>query len=97
MTTTLEKVIEIMEGSTARDDFAGQVTAETSLTGDAETLGLDSLDNVEITMSIEEHYDNFDIPDDAIAEMQNLGDLCTYIEEHCDNYLERNEAPYVPR
>lgn len=39
----------------------------------------DSLDLVEIAMSVEDEFE-IEIPDEALSKMQNLGDLVTYIE-----------------
>lgn len=45
----------------------------------ASDLGADSLDVVELIMSIEDEFD-FEVPDDAIETIKTVGDLVKYIE-----------------
>lgn len=52
------------------------ITLETSITDD---LGADSLDAVEIIMSIEDEYDIM-ISDEAAMEIKTIGELVKYIE-----------------
>ncbi len=46
-----------------------------------EDLGADSLDVVELIMTLEEEFD-VDIPDDDAQKLATVGDAITYIEEH---------------
>jgi len=43
-------------------------------------LGADSLDEVEIIIEIEKKF-GITIPDDDILQIQNIGELCEYIEK----------------
>lgn len=54
------------------------VTKETSISDD---LGADSLDMVDLVMSIEEAFDVV-IEDADIESIKTIGDLCTYIEKN---------------
>ena len=53
------------------------ITPETSLTKDLEA---DSLDAVEIIMSIEDEYE-IEIPDEEAEKFSNIGDIVAFIEE----------------
>ena len=55
-----------------------KVTAEASITED---LGADSLDVVDLVMSIEEEFD-IEIPDDKAAEIKTVQDIVDYIKEN---------------
>ena len=57
---------------------ADDITAETSI---REDLGVDSLDVVEMLMSIEEET-GVVVPDDAIMNLKNVGDVAKYIEDN---------------
>mgnify|MGYP000645493588 FL=1 len=52
------------------------VTMEASITED---LGADSLDVVELVMSIEESFD-VEIPDEEVENIKTVGDIVKYIE-----------------
>lgn len=54
------------------------VTMETDI---AEDLGADSLDVVEMLMSIEDEFD-VEIPDDAIDQLKTVSDVVEYIQDH---------------
>lgn len=71
---TEQKVIEIL-AKQLRIDKA-KITAETNIASD---LGADSLDLVEILMSLEEEF-NISIPDEAIPNIVSVGDLVKYID-----------------
>lgn len=71
----LEKVTKILVEQLRIDKK--KVTKDTNLTTD---LGADSLDLVEILMSLEEEFD-ISIPDEAIPEIRTIGDLVGYIEK----------------
>ncbi len=53
----------------------------TMATGIADDLGADSLDVVEVLMSIEDEFD-VEIPDEAIETIKTIGDLVNYIESN---------------
>ncbi len=44
-------------------------------------LGADSLDIVELVMSLEEEFD-VEIPDDDAEKIQTIGDAISYLKEH---------------
>lgn len=52
------------------------VTMEASITED---LGADSLDVVDLVMSIEESFD-VEIPDEVVENIKTVGDIVKYIE-----------------
>ena len=47
-------------------------------------LGADSLDIVELVMSMEESFD-IEIPDDDAEKMKTIGDAVSYLKERLDN------------
>jgi len=47
-----------------------------------EDLGCDSLDIVELTISVQDEFELTDIPEDALTKIQTVGDLVAYVEEH---------------
>ena len=53
------------------------VTMEASITED---LGADSLDVVDLVMSIEESFD-VEIPDEEVENIKTVGDIVKYIEK----------------
>ena len=53
-----------------------KVTMEASITDD---LGADSLDIVDLVMSLEEEFD-VEIPDDQVENIKTVGDIVKYIE-----------------
>ena len=55
-----------------------KVTVEASITED---LGADSLDVVDLVMSIEEEFD-IEIPDEAVENIKTVGDIVSYIESN---------------
>ncbi len=52
------------------------VTMESNI---AEDLGADSLDVVDLIMSIEDEF-NIEVPDDQIENIKTVGDVVNYIE-----------------
>lgn len=54
------------------------ITAETSI---ADDLGADSLDVVDLLMSIEDEFE-IEIPDDEVENIKTVGELVKYIEDH---------------
>jgi len=71
---TEQKVIEILAKQLRVD--AGKISATTNIATD---LGADSLDLVEILMSLEEEF-NISIPDEAIPQIVTVADLVKYID-----------------
>jgi acyl carrier protein len=69
-----EKVKEILcEQLDVEED---KVTVEASIIDD---LGADSLDVVDLVMSLEEEFD-IEIPDEDVENMKSVGDMVKYIE-----------------
>lgn len=54
------------------------VTEEASISGD---LGADSLDLVDLSMSIEEEF-NLEVPDDVLDHVRTVGDIVKFIEDN---------------
>lgn len=69
-----EKVKTILVGQLGVDE--DKVTMEASITDD---LGADSLDVVDLIMSLEEEFD-VEIPDEDVENMKTVGDIVKYIE-----------------
>ena len=57
-----------------------KVTMEASISDD---LGADSLDVVDLVMSLEEEFD-VEIPDDQVENIKTVGDIVKYIEDNID-------------
>ena len=73
--STFKKACEIISeqlGLSADFDFSEETTWD--------EINADSLDLVEIVMSIEDEF-QIEIDDDAVSSMRNMGDLVAYIEE----------------
>ena len=72
----LEKVTSILaEQFDVEED---KITADTDL---QEDLGADSLDVVDLLMSIEDEFD-VEVPDEEIENIKTVGALVSYIEAH---------------
>lgn len=54
-----------------------EITAESTF----EDLGADSLDVVDVIMTLEDEFD-IEIPDEAIEGMKTVGDLAKYVEDN---------------
>ena len=54
------------------------VTKDASILDD---LGADSLDVVELVMTLEEVFD-IEVPDDVVEEMRTIGDVQRFVEAH---------------
>ena len=54
------------------------VTEDASMSGD---LGADSLDLVDLSMSIEEEF-NLEVPDDVLDHVRTVGDIVKFIEDN---------------
>ena len=57
-----------------------EITMESTL---LEDLGADSIELVDLIMSVEEEYD-IEVPDDAADEIRTVGDAVRYIENLVD-------------
>lgn len=57
-----------------------KVTPEASI---ADDLGADSLDIVDLVMSLEEEFD-LEIPDDQVENIKTVGEYVKYIEDNID-------------
>ncbi|MBR1663554.1 MAG: acyl carrier protein [Ruminococcus sp.] len=73
-----DKVKEIIIDQLDADENA--VTQDASITDD---LGADSLDVVDLVMSIEEEFD-IEVPDEDVANMKTVGDIVKYIEANAE-------------
>ena len=71
-----EKIREIL--CNQFDVEENEVTLTTRI---GEDLGADSLDAVDMLMSLEDEFD-VEIPDEEIENIRTVGDLVAYIEEH---------------
>ncbi len=72
----LEKITKILCEQLDLDEE--QVTESAEVIGD---LGADSLDIVDLVMTLEEEFDT-EIPDEDIEELKTVGDIVKYVEEH---------------
>lgn len=54
------------------------VTEDASISGD---LGADSLDLVDLSMSIEKEF-NLEVPDDVLDHVRTVGDIVKFIEDN---------------
>ena len=72
----LEKVKTIL--SEQFDVEEDSITPETSISND---LGADSLDVVDLLMSIEDEFE-VEVPDEEIENIKTVDDLVKYIENH---------------
>lgn len=72
----LEKVKSIL--AEQFDVEEEKITADTDL---QEDLGADSLDVVDLLMSIEDEFD-VEVPDEEIENIKTVGSLVSYIEAH---------------
>lgn len=70
-----EKVKEIL--CDQLDVDAKDVTMEASITED---LGADSLDIVDLVMSLEDEFD-IEVPDEEVETIKTVGDIVRYIEQ----------------
>ena len=71
-----DKVREILVDQLDVEEDA--VTMEANISND---LGADSLDIVDLVMSLEEEFD-CEIPDEEIENIKTVGDIVKYIEDH---------------
>ena len=54
-----------------------KITTETSLMDD---LGADSLDVVDLQMSLEDEFDGLELPDEEIESIKTVGELTKFVE-----------------
>ena len=73
----LEKIKEILSAQFEVD--ADTITAETDIVDD---LGADSLDLVDMLMSLEDEFNIGEVPDEMIEKIRTVDQLVTYIEEN---------------
>ena len=71
---TIDKIKQILADTL--DVNVDELSADTNIATD---LGADSLDVVEILMSIEDEF-NVEIPDSEIENIRTIGELADYIE-----------------
>ncbi len=69
-----DKIREILADQL--DASVDEMTMDTRI---AEDLGADSLDVVEMLMSVEDEF-GIEIPDDAIEDLKTIGNVVEYIE-----------------
>lgn len=74
--TTVEKVKEIIA-----NQLSVKVDSLKDETNIAEELGADSLDVVEILMSLEDEF-GVSIPDEAIPQIKTIKDIVEFIDTH---------------
>ncbi len=74
--STFEKVRDITVEQLSVD--ADEVKMESAFIDD---LGADSLDLVDLVMSIEDEFE-IEVPDEAIEEIKTVDDAVKYIEDH---------------
>lgn len=58
---------------------------ENSITPDSllvEDLGADSLDAIDIVMSVEDEF-NIEVPDEIIEKMESVSDITSFVENNC--------------
>ncbi len=72
----LEKIIDILCDQLDLD--REQVTEDSEIIDD---LGADSLDIVDLVMTLEEEFDT-EITDEMIEGMKTVGDVARFVEEH---------------
>ena len=70
-----EKVVSIIADQL--DVEEEKVTTEAAI---ADDLGADSLDVVDLVMSLEEEF-NIEIPDEEVENIKTVGDIVKFIEE----------------
>ncbi len=73
----LDKVKELLSAQFEVD--VETITAETDIIDD---LGADSLDLVDMLMTLEDEFSIGEVPDEMIEKIRTVGQLVTYIEEN---------------
>ena len=77
MNMVLEKVKAIL--SSQFDVDADSITPDTDIVDD---LGADSLDLVDMLMSLEDEFNIGEVPDEMVEKIRTVGQLVTYIEDN---------------
>ena len=72
-----EKIQALLAGQFDVD--VDSITADTDLVDD---LGADSLDLVDMLMSLEDEFSIGEVPDEMVEKIRTVGQLVTYIEEN---------------
>ena len=72
----LEKVVQILAEQLSVDP--DKITMDSML---EEDLDADSLDAIDIVMSIEDEF-GIEVPDEAITDMKSVGDIVNFIENN---------------
>ena len=75
----LEKLIELL--CEQLDIETDEVNENTDIVAD---LGADSLDVVDLVMTLEDAFD-IEIPDEDIEKIHTVGELARYLEDHIDS------------
>ena len=73
----LEKIKTLL--ASQFDVDADSITADTDLVDD---LGADSLDLVDMLMSLEDEFNIGEVPDEMVEKIRTVGQLVAYIEEN---------------
>ncbi len=76
MSSSVEKVRELLAAQLDID--VDKITAKTDI---AEDLGADSLDVIELMMSVEEEFGVI-IEEDEVSKFRTVGDVARYIDEN---------------
>lgn len=63
------------------DQLDLEESAVTMESGIQDDLGADSIDVVDLIVSIEDEFD-IEVPDDEIENVKSVGDVVKYVEEH---------------
>ena len=72
----LEKLIELL--CEQLDIEADEVNENTDIVND---LGADSLDVVDLVMTLEDEF-GIEVPDDAIENLRTVGDVVEFVDSH---------------
>ena len=75
----LEKLIELL--CEQLDIEADEVNENTDIVND---LGADSLDVVDLVMTLEDEF-GIEVPDDAIESLRTVGDVVNFVDSHAQN------------
>ncbi len=67
--------------SVVADQLGVEITEVTKDASILDDLGADSLDVVELVMTLEETFD-IEVPDEAVEEMRTIGDVQRFVESH---------------
>ena len=73
-----DEIKEILSAQLEIDEDEIEMTSKLS-----DDLGADSLDMIDIVMTVEEQY-SVEVPDETIKSIKNVEDLVSYIENNLD-------------